>query len=189
MIFFGFSGAGKGACAESERSEDNSSVSALLCICSGRSSAFACVRLRSVGCSHPSVSSFFFSRQAFARSAAPSSRLGWRRSHPVRRSPSRVFPCIASRIEVTWQASISSAAATSSSSKFVSVPLRSVAFAPAFSIMKLKTTMTSAMDRPERRATTRHFGSVGMSSQRRTQWLMRAPPLRPSPRGPRQWLA
>ena len=154
----------------------SSSISILLL--SERSCAFSCVRLRSLSRSASrsaaSNSAFLFSLQAFARSAAPSSRFGWRRSHPVNWSPLSVFPCIASRIAVTCSASISSAAATSSQSKFASVPLRSVAFA-AFVSMNTNTESTSGMGRPERRAMTRHFGSVGISSQRRTHWLMADP--------------
>jgi hypothetical protein len=126
---------------------------------SGRSDAFACVRLRS-------------SLHALALSAELSSRFGWRFSQPVNiPSLSITLPVIAWIMASTASHSRSNAAAQSSHSKSCVRP-RSFAFALAETMRKVKTAMTFPTLCPLLRAITRHFGSVGMSCQRRTQLLI-----------------
>ena len=77
--------------------------------------------------SFPSAAAFsarFFSRKAFTRAAESSSRLGCRFAHPVTKSPSRTFPCIAARICSTCSMSRSKELAMSSAHRFLSSRVR-----------------------------------------------------------------
>ncbi len=110
------------------------------------------------------------SRWARTRCNESSSLFGWRTSQAESRSPVSTLPCIALRIASTCSGSISSAAATSSSDHASRLPFA----LEAATSMKLNTAIASAIDRPDRLAITRHLGSVGMSSQRRTQAIRTA---------------